>query len=110
MIFMYNLLVQINAFGACAIQRIALIMVATKQKETQTMITAEQAKDLAVSYAAFLTANDKGDSKEMAFWAQSLLDAQRETGVQMLRPENLEFWIELILEDQKRPKKPKNKD
>ena len=24
--------------------------------------------------------------------------------------ENLEFWIELILEDQKRPKKPKNKD
>lgn len=55
------------------------------------MITAEQAKDLAVSYAAFLRADEK--SIEIAFWAQSLLDAQRETGVKMLSESILEFWI-----------------
>jgi hypothetical protein len=46
---MYNLLVQINAFGACAIQRIALIMVATKQKGTQTM-TQVTANKIAQTY------------------------------------------------------------
>lgn len=45
------------------------------------MITKEQARSLAIAYGALNEANNQGDNRSKALWAESLLELQRATGV-----------------------------
>ena len=56
-------------------------------------ITAEQAESLAVCYHAF-TAAEMTDHRAIVVWGKMLLDAQRETGVEM----HPNHWLQRVIE------------
>jgi len=56
-------------------------------------ITKEQAKSLAVNYAAYEEAYHDKDAFGIRVWGRGLKDIQQETGITLIDDENLEFWI-----------------
>lgn len=62
------------------------------------MITQEQAKDLAVRYAAYLDAVARRDDAAIVCWGPMLLDTQKATGVEMVGTELTESLVKLTRE------------
>lgn len=77
----------------------------TKTNENRRTVTARQARSLAVCYANFLPAfeafaNDKPmpdgspSAPEVSLWGGMLKGAQLESGVEMIAPATLRYWVE----------------
>lgn len=59
-------------------------------------ITKPAAKSLAVSYAAFMCAQEQKDTEGRAFWARILLSDQEATGVELIGAEALRYFASNI--------------
>ena len=60
----------------------------------ENTITKAQAADLAVTYKAFCVANSEDNRRSRRVWARLLNASQVEIGIELVKPEYLEAFME----------------
>jgi hypothetical protein len=61
-----------------------------------TNASKQKAHDLAVAYAAYCSSMKGDDNYDISFWSQELINAQKASGVEMVKPEILNRNVRLF--------------